>query len=116
MTPNEFKEWRLSFNWSQEDAANALDISRGTVINYESGRRRESNRQPVEIPRTVEYACYFLTIIKHKSRETDEEFLARLARPNPQGELPTEGEADRFHHLQSQEFVDGVYAKLMKET
>lgn len=57
MTPEEFKEWRANLGYSQHQAADALGVSRGSIENYERGSRREDAR-PVEIPRTVEFACY----------------------------------------------------------
>jgi len=45
---------------SQQQAADALGISKSSVINYENGARREDER-PVTIPRTVELACAALT-------------------------------------------------------
>ena len=56
MTPEQFKTWRKRHFRSQQAAADALGLSRDTVVNYEAGRRRDSD-QPVEIPRTVELAC-----------------------------------------------------------
>ena len=61
MTPIEFKEWRTTLGLSQTQAADALGISRGSVENYESGRRREDSR-PVEIPLTVSLACDAVSI------------------------------------------------------
>jgi transcriptional regulator with XRE-family HTH domain len=45
---------------SQQQAANALGISKSSVVNYETGSRREDER-PVVIPRTIELACAALT-------------------------------------------------------
>ena len=60
MTSEQFKQWRERMGMSQQDAADALGISKGSVINYENGARREDDR-PVAIPRTVELACAALT-------------------------------------------------------
>jgi transcriptional regulator with XRE-family HTH domain len=60
MTSEDFKRWRERTGLSQQEAADALGISKGSVVNYESGARREDDR-PVTIPRTVELACAALT-------------------------------------------------------
>jgi transcriptional regulator with XRE-family HTH domain len=60
MTSEQFKDWRERMGLSQQEAAEALGISKGSVINYESGIRREDDR-PVTIPRTVELACAAVT-------------------------------------------------------
>ncbi|HWX85509.1 MAG TPA: helix-turn-helix transcriptional regulator [Xanthobacteraceae bacterium] len=60
MTSGQFKQWRERMQMSQQAAADALGISKATVINYESGTRREDNR-PVVIPKIVELACAALT-------------------------------------------------------
>ncbi|ESX06781.1 hypothetical protein X769_09005 [Mesorhizobium sp. LSJC268A00] len=61
MTPEEFKAWRSDLGFSQQQAADALGISRGSVENYERGERREDNR-PVEIPRSIGLACQALAL------------------------------------------------------
>ncbi|NGN45056.1 helix-turn-helix transcriptional regulator [Mesorhizobium sp. CGMCC 1.15528] len=50
MTADDFKEWRRAMGYSREEAAYALGLSKPTIENYESGRRRGSNR-PVVIPK-----------------------------------------------------------------
>jgi transcriptional regulator with XRE-family HTH domain len=60
MTSEQFKQWRERMGISQQEAADALGISKGSVVNYENGARREDDR-PVTIPRTVELACAALT-------------------------------------------------------
>jgi transcriptional regulator with XRE-family HTH domain len=56
MNSHEFKVWRMAMNFTQDAAADALGISKPTVVNYESGKRREDNRI-VEIPSWVGLAC-----------------------------------------------------------
>jgi transcriptional regulator with XRE-family HTH domain len=56
MTSDEFRQWRDQMNLSQQGAADALGISKGSVELYERGSRREDGR-PVEIPKAVELAC-----------------------------------------------------------
>jgi DNA-binding XRE family transcriptional regulator len=56
MTPDEFKAWRKAMDYSQADAAKALDLSKGTIENYERGHRID-NKQPVVIPHVVALAC-----------------------------------------------------------
>jgi transcriptional regulator with XRE-family HTH domain len=60
MTSEQFKQWRERMRMSQQEAADALGISKGSVVNYENGSRREDER-PVTIPRAVEFACAALT-------------------------------------------------------
>lgn len=61
MTPEQFKAWRKHMNLSQQEAADALGLSKGSVDLYERGRRREDER-PVVIPKTVELACAALAL------------------------------------------------------
>ncbi|MBB2964668.1 helix-turn-helix domain-containing protein [Methylobacterium sp. R2-1] len=56
MTPDDFKAWRLALGFSQQEAADRLGVSRGSVENYERGHRREDHR-PVEIPLPIERSC-----------------------------------------------------------
>jgi transcriptional regulator with XRE-family HTH domain len=56
MTSVEFKAWRDKLGYSQQAAADALGISKGSVELYERGSRRDDNR-PVDIPQPVEFAC-----------------------------------------------------------
>lgn len=60
MTPDDFKTWRKSMGFTQAQAAEALDMSRENIINYEAGQRRD-NSKPVVIPRTVALACAALS-------------------------------------------------------
>lgn len=56
MTPDDFKAWRKSMGMTQTEAGDALGVSKGTIINYEAGKRRDDGRT-VEIPKTVALAC-----------------------------------------------------------
>lgn len=56
MTPDDFKAWRMTVGLSQQAAADALGISKGSVELYEAGKRRDDGR-PVAIPKTVALAC-----------------------------------------------------------
>lgn len=56
MTPDQFKSWRSEMGLTQDEAAEALGVSKGTVRNYENGARREDGRV-VMIPKTVALAC-----------------------------------------------------------
>lgn len=56
MTPEQFKAWRKHMKLSQQKAADALGISKGSIQLYEAGKRPEDGREVV-IPKTVELAC-----------------------------------------------------------
>jgi len=56
MTNVDFKGWRKRMGMSQVEAAEALGLSRETVVQYEAGRRRDTGAE-VKIPRTVALAC-----------------------------------------------------------
>jgi hypothetical protein len=56
MDPEQFREWRTAMTMTQQQAAEALGLSKSTIENYESGKRRD-NDQPVEIPKVVALAC-----------------------------------------------------------
>jgi len=56
MTPEQFKAWRDQEGFTQDEAADVLGISKGSVRNYELGSRREDGRA-VTIPKTVALAC-----------------------------------------------------------
>jgi transcriptional regulator with XRE-family HTH domain len=51
MTPNDLRALRKRLGMTQVQLAEALDITAGTVANYEGARG------PYEIPRVVELAC-----------------------------------------------------------
>jgi transcriptional regulator with XRE-family HTH domain len=61
MSPAEFRAWRKHMGWSQQEAADALDLGKSSVELYERGSRRDDNR-PVVIPKTVELACAALAL------------------------------------------------------
>ncbi|WP_210482731.1 helix-turn-helix domain-containing protein [Microvirga antarctica] len=61
MTREQFKSWRNHMGLTQQAAADALGISKGSVDLYERGRRREDER-PVVVPKTVELACAALAL------------------------------------------------------
>ena len=52
MTNSEFKKWRGSLGYTQEQAADTLGISRPTIASYEADS---------EIPKVVELACSYLS-------------------------------------------------------
>ena len=55
MTADDFKAWRAEMGFSQRGAAEVLDLSRGTIENYERAHR--IGVQPSPIPLTVALAC-----------------------------------------------------------
>lgn len=59
MTPEQFKSWRKHMGWSQQEAADHLGVSKGSIQLYERGEREG---RPVEIPKTVELACAALAL------------------------------------------------------
>jgi transcriptional regulator with XRE-family HTH domain len=61
MAPEGFKAWRSHMGLSQQDVADALGISKGSIQLYERGARREDERTVI-IPRTVELACAALAL------------------------------------------------------
>lgn len=56
MTPEQIKAWREHLKMTQAEAAKALGISPGSLVNYERGTRLEDGRLVI-IPKTVELAC-----------------------------------------------------------
>lgn len=56
MTPAEFRAWRAARLWTQAEAAEALDMSISQIADYESGRKRGTDRA-APVPRVVELAC-----------------------------------------------------------
>ncbi|MBU3736339.1 MAG: helix-turn-helix transcriptional regulator [Methylobacterium sp.] len=51
MTTSQFKEWRKRMRLSQEAAAEALGLSRNTIVRYETDH---------ETPQVVDLACAYL--------------------------------------------------------
>lgn len=78
MTPIELHAWRKSLGISQQEAADELGISKSTVELYEAGRRRD-NGQPVEIPKYIEAACNWLSLVK-ASTSNHPQYATRDAR------------------------------------
>jgi len=56
MTSEEFRRWRALMGLTQQQAADALGMSKSTIENYEAGKRRDVD-QAVEIPKVVALAC-----------------------------------------------------------
>ena len=59
MTRAEFKSWRERLELSQQQAADALGMSKSSIELYERGSRRDDGRS-VQIPTTVALACGYL--------------------------------------------------------
>jgi transcriptional regulator with XRE-family HTH domain len=59
MDPAEFKAWRKSLGLMQKEAAEKLGLKKRMIQYYETGRR---GAKKVVIPRTVELACYALSV------------------------------------------------------
>jgi transcriptional regulator with XRE-family HTH domain len=55
VTPEEFKNWRKSLSMKQKEAADRLGLKKRMIQYYEKGER---NGREVEIPLTVELACF----------------------------------------------------------
>ena len=58
MTPARFKAWRKHLALKQKDVADLLGLKKRVIQYYEKGRR---DGKPVEIPKTVELACWALS-------------------------------------------------------
>jgi len=114
MTSNEFKAWRHSLAWTQQQTADKLGISRSSVSNYEAGYRREAGKRSVVIPPIVELACLAFTLlaIHNGTFETKEQFLHRLETTTVKDGLPTEGEAERFRNIEMEDFATEVFHNL----
>lgn len=74
MTPQEFRDWRIAMQFTQQQAADELGLSKSTVELYESGRRRDTD-QPVVIPRTVELACAALRRVSRDDPSLEQSVL-----------------------------------------
>jgi transcriptional regulator with XRE-family HTH domain len=59
MTPHQFKAWRKSLGLKQKEAAEKLGLKKRVIQYYEHGKR---DGQKIEVPKTVELACYALTV------------------------------------------------------
>ncbi|MER9691976.1 helix-turn-helix domain-containing protein [Mesorhizobium sp. M0179] len=93
MTPEEFKALRTTMGLSQSQAAEALGVSRGSVENYERGKRREDERA-VEIPKTVELAAIVRLL---GLNQKDVRFLVEMHTTRG---LPTQAEAERVREIE----------------
>ena len=58
MTPHQFKTWRKAMGLKQKDAADRLGLKKRVIQYYERGAR---DGKKVEVPKSVELACYALT-------------------------------------------------------
>jgi transcriptional regulator with XRE-family HTH domain len=58
MTPHQFKAWRKAMGLKQKDAADRLGLKKRVIQYYERGHR---DGKKVEVPKSVELACYALT-------------------------------------------------------
>lgn len=58
MTPGEFRGWRKTLGFKQKEAAELLGLKKRVIQYYEKGKR---DGKPVEIPRSVELACYAIS-------------------------------------------------------
>jgi transcriptional regulator with XRE-family HTH domain len=59
MTPRQFKAWRKGLGLKQKEAAEKLGLKKRVIQYYEHGKR---DGQKVEVPKSVELACYALTV------------------------------------------------------
>ena len=58
MKPVQFRTWRKDLGLKQKDAADLLGLKKRVIQYYERGRR---DGKAVEIPKTVELACYAIS-------------------------------------------------------
>jgi len=58
MTPAEFKTWRKGIGYKQKEVADVLGLKKRVIQYYEKGKR---DGKPVEIPKSVELACYAIS-------------------------------------------------------
>jgi len=75
MTKDEFLRWRFRLGLTQREAADRLGLTRGTIIDYESGIRR-SNGKLVTIPSVVGLACRAIEWGATKYEDSDEKLLS----------------------------------------
>ena len=59
MDSDRFREWRRSMGFKQKDAADRLGLKKRVIQYYEKGDR---DGKRVEIPRSVELACFALSL------------------------------------------------------
>ena len=59
MTPAAFKAWRKAMGLKQKEAAEKLGLKKRVIQYYEHGHR---DGKKVEVPKTVELACYALSV------------------------------------------------------
>ena len=59
MTPQQFKAWRKAMGLKQKEAAEQLGLKKRVIQYYERGHR---DGRKVEVPRSVELACYALSV------------------------------------------------------
>ena len=58
MKPGEFRAWRKAMRLKQKEAAERLGLKKRVIQYYERGTR---DGRDIEIPKSVELACYALT-------------------------------------------------------
>ena len=58
MKPGEFRAWRKALGLKQKEAAERLGLKKRVIQYYERGHR---DGRDIEIPKSVELACYALT-------------------------------------------------------
>lgn len=56
MTPQAFRATRKALGLTQQQLADALDLSKATIEQYERGTRGGADPRPVAIPKTVRLA------------------------------------------------------------
>jgi transcriptional regulator with XRE-family HTH domain len=59
MTPAAFKTWRKALGLKQKEAADKLGLKKRVIQYYERGHR---DGKKIEVPKTVELACYALSV------------------------------------------------------
>ncbi|MDY8107539.1 helix-turn-helix transcriptional regulator [Fulvimarina sp. 2208YS6-2-32] len=59
MTPAAFRTWRKGLGLKQKDAADKLGLKKRVIQYYEKGAR---GGKEVDIPKTVELACFALSM------------------------------------------------------
>ncbi len=59
MTPHELKAWRKAMGLKQKEAADRLGLKKRVIQYYERGHR---DGKKIEVPKTVELACYALSV------------------------------------------------------